>query len=72
MNAEFSERLVAEAPDGILHADQDGVIRYWNGGCERIFGFTAADELGQYRTQSSRHGIVTRMRGNRAAGFGER
>jgi PAS domain S-box-containing protein len=24
-------------------ADADGVITYWNSGCERIFGFTAAE-----------------------------
>ena len=43
----FAERLVANTPDGILYADQDGVIRYWNGGCQRIFGFTAVEAQGQ-------------------------
>ena len=47
MHAEFAEKLMAEAPDGILYSDQDGVIRNWNGGCERIFGFTAAEAVGQ-------------------------
>jgi len=47
MHADFAARLVADAPDGILYADQDGMIRYWNAGCERIFGFTADEALGQ-------------------------
>ncbi len=44
---EFAARLVADTPDGILFADQDGVIRYWNAGCQRIFGFTAEEAHGQ-------------------------
>ena len=48
MNIEdFAARLVADTPDGILYADQDGLIRYWNAGCQRIFGFTADDAQGQ-------------------------
>ena len=47
MHADFAARLVADAPDGILYADQGGMIRYWNAGCERIFGFTADEALGQ-------------------------
>ncbi len=48
MNIEdFAARLVADTPDGILYADQDGLIRYWNAGCQRIFGFTADDVQGQ-------------------------
>ncbi len=44
---EFERRIVAEAPDGVLFADQDGVIRFWNGGCQRIFGFSAQEAIGQ-------------------------
>ena len=48
MNIEdFAARLVAETPDGILLADQEGVIRYWNAGCQRIFGFSAEEAQGQ-------------------------
>ena len=43
----FAAALVADTPDGILYADQDGVIRYWNAGCQRIFGYTADEVLGQ-------------------------
>ena len=34
--------LVEQAPDAILFADADGVIRLWNRGAERIFGATTA------------------------------
>ncbi len=39
--------IVADAPDAILYTDRDGVIRFWNGGCERIFGFTSEEAVGQ-------------------------
>lgn len=39
--------IVAEAPDGILYTDRKGVIRLWNGGCERIFGYSATEALGR-------------------------
>jgi PAS domain S-box-containing protein len=45
--AEFAERLVADTPDGILYADKDGVIWYWNAGCQHIFGFTEDEAQGQ-------------------------
>lgn len=33
--------------DAILVADQQGIIRYWNAGAERILGYTATDAIGQ-------------------------
>jgi PAS domain S-box-containing protein len=41
------ERLVQDAPDAIVYADAEGVIRFWNRGAERIFGFTATEAVGQ-------------------------
>ena len=41
------EMLVQDAPDAIVYADAAGVIRFWNRGAERIFGFTAAEAVGQ-------------------------
>jgi PAS domain S-box-containing protein len=38
--------LVREAPDAIVYADAQGVIRFWNRGAERIFGFAEAEALG--------------------------
>ncbi|WP_406175583.1 PAS domain-containing protein [Streptomyces sp. NBC_00996] len=37
----------AQAPDGIVIIDGEGLIRYWNRGAERIFGFSAADVAGR-------------------------
>jgi PAS domain S-box-containing protein len=43
---EFYRRIVSEAPDAIIYADADGVIRFWNAGAERIFGYSQPDALG--------------------------
>lgn len=32
--------------DGIIFADGEGKIRLWNGGAERIFGYTESEALG--------------------------
>jgi PAS domain S-box-containing protein len=45
--ANLYESIVSQAPDAILYADRDGIIRLWNQGAERIFGFSAAQALGQ-------------------------
>ncbi len=45
--ADFERGLAANAPDGVLYADQQGIIRFWNAGCQHIFGFTARDAVGQ-------------------------
>ena len=39
--------MAAQAPDGIVITDSEGLIRYWNRGAERIFGFPAADVTGR-------------------------
>ena len=44
---ELAVTIVKDAPDAILYSDNEGVIRFWNGGCERIFGFGAAEAIGQ-------------------------
>ena len=43
----FCERFVRNAPDAIIYADEQGVIQFWNGSAERIFGFAEAEALGQ-------------------------
>jgi PAS domain S-box-containing protein len=45
--AEFERRLATEAPDGVLYTGKDGIIRFWNGGCQHIFGFAAHEAIGQ-------------------------
>ena len=44
---DFEARFLANTPDGILFADHNGVIRFWNAGCERIFGHAASEAVGQ-------------------------
>jgi PAS domain S-box-containing protein len=46
-SADFAERLVSGMADAIVYADADGVIRVWNRGATRIFGFAEAEALGR-------------------------
>jgi PAS domain S-box-containing protein len=39
--------LVEQAPDGLIFADRDGVIRVWNAAASRIFGFTPDEAIGK-------------------------
>ena len=45
--ATFCRFLVADAPDAIIYADADGLVRYWNHGAERLFGFPSDEALGE-------------------------
>lgn len=44
--SDLAERLVQQAPDGVIFADPTGTIRVWNPVAERIFGFMAEDAVG--------------------------
>lgn len=45
---EALQRLLgARCPDAVIVADRDGIIRYWNGAAERMFGHDAAAVVGQ-------------------------
>jgi PAS domain S-box-containing protein len=44
---ELAGRIVEGAADAVIFADREGVIRLWNGGAERIFGWSAAEALGR-------------------------
>ena len=39
--------LLHAAADAIVYSDRNGLIRFWNAGAERIFGFSATEALGQ-------------------------
>jgi PAS domain S-box-containing protein len=41
------EIIVEQAPDAIMYADRDGIIRLWNKGAERIFAVAKAQALGR-------------------------
>ncbi|MES5818281.1 PAS domain S-box protein [Streptomyces sp. RG80] len=47
LNPEVVLGMAAQAPDGIVIVDGEGLIRYWNRGAERIFGFPAAEVAGR-------------------------
>lgn len=41
-------RVILESgPEAIVFADGDGVIRFWNTGAERLFGFSASEAVGK-------------------------
>jgi len=41
------DRIVEDAQAGIIFADEGGTIRLWNSGAEAMFGYTAAEAIGQ-------------------------
>jgi diguanylate cyclase (GGDEF)-like protein/PAS domain S-box-containing protein len=40
------ENIAATSADGIVCSDSQGIITFWNGACERLFGIPAARALG--------------------------
>ena len=42
----FCWKLIHEGPDAIIYADSCGLIRFWNQGAERIFGYSAKEAVG--------------------------
>ena len=45
--AELYRAIGESTSDAIIFADRDGLIRLWNRGAERLFGFSAAEAVGQ-------------------------
>lgn len=41
------KQVVEEVPDAILISDREGIIRFWNRGAEQMFGYAAAEAVGQ-------------------------
>lgn len=39
--------LLNSPAEAIAYSDREGLIRFWNAGSERVFGFTADEALGQ-------------------------
>jgi PAS domain S-box-containing protein len=44
---QLAQAIVREAPEAIVASDPGGIIIGWNGGAERVFGYPAAEALGQ-------------------------
>jgi len=47
MDERLYRQVVEGSPDAIILGDPEGVIRLWNAGATAIFGFTAAEAVGQ-------------------------
>ncbi|WP_118134748.1 bifunctional diguanylate cyclase/phosphodiesterase [Oceanicella sp. SM1341] len=41
------EQVSSTSPDSIICVDEGNIIRFWNAGAERMFGYTAAEALGE-------------------------
>jgi PAS domain S-box-containing protein len=41
------ERIVAEMLEAVVFADRDGIIQLWTRGAEALFGYPAAEAVGQ-------------------------
>jgi PAS domain S-box-containing protein len=59
--------ILAGAADAIVTSDREGMIRVWNAGAERIFGFPASEAIGQ----SLDIIIPERLRARHWAGYDE-
>ena len=47
LRARVADAILDAASDAVIACDRDGIIRLWSAGATRIFGFTAAEALGQ-------------------------
>lgn len=61
------EQIIDNASDAIIFADADGVVRLWNAGAERIFGFRADEMVGKSMDPI----IPENLRGRHWEGYGQ-
>lgn len=43
----LADAVLHSGSDAIVASDKGGIIRYWNPGAERIFGYASAEAIGQ-------------------------
>jgi len=43
----LARAVLSTSGDAIVASDDNGVVRFWNRGAERIFGYTSGDAVGQ-------------------------
>lgn len=46
-NADLASLLIEQAPDAVIFADRQGIIRGWNPAAEKMFGHAREEALGQ-------------------------
>jgi PAS domain S-box-containing protein len=61
----LGEALLSARSDAIIAADRDGVVRFWNPGAERVFGYSAGEAVGHSLDLI----IPERLRGRHREGF---
>jgi PAS domain S-box-containing protein len=44
---DLARLVLDEAPDAIVFSDAEGIIRFWNRGAERLFGFSPEEAVGR-------------------------
>ena len=44
---ELAEQVVEQAPDALIFADREGLIRIWNARAQQLFGYAAGEAIGQ-------------------------
>src|SRR5690349_3925305 len=42
----LAKAILSTGSDAIIAADKDGIIRFWNPGTERIFGYSSEETVG--------------------------
>lgn len=47
ISAQLSESILKSVHEAVIYADLKGIIQYWNGGAEAVFGFSADEAVGQ-------------------------
>jgi len=66
-NEWLCQHIVEHAPDAIIFADREGIIRLWNSGAEVMFGYRADEALGRSLDLI----IPEKLRGQHWAGYHE-
>ena len=41
------QKIVEESSDAVMFADREGIIRLWNSGAQRMFGYSDTEAIGQ-------------------------
>ena len=43
----LAPHILRSMPEAVIFCDLEGIIRVWNGGAEKVFGWSAAEAVGQ-------------------------